>query len=61
MDNKQIRQRIYEYLMSTTLKDSSIIFSFQKPGYNNTQDIAGGQSQFYNLRYLLFLYIFVMQ
>lgn len=30
MENKQIHQRIYEYLMSATLKDCSIIFSFRK-------------------------------
>ncbi|RGB24285.1 inositol-pentakisphosphate 2-kinase [Rhizophagus diaphanus] len=30
MENKQIHQRIYEYLMSATLKDCSIIFSFRR-------------------------------
>ncbi|RIA89624.1 inositol-pentakisphosphate 2-kinase [Glomus cerebriforme] len=40
MDNKQILQRIYEYLMSATLKDCSIIFSFQKSNGTNTQDVT---------------------
>ncbi|CAI2177885.1 2308_t:CDS:2 [Funneliformis geosporum] len=52
MDDKQIRQRIYEYLISATLKDCSIIFAFQKSDYNgrgiNTQGVSGLQSQFYN-------------
>ncbi|CAG8668157.1 6826_t:CDS:2 [Funneliformis mosseae] len=53
MDDKQIRQRIYEYLISATLKDCSIIFAFQKSDYNglginNKQGVAELQSQFYN-------------
>ena len=58
MDNKQIRQRICEYLMSATLKDCSMIFAFRKSDCNNsgtnTQDIIGQQSQFYNFRYIFF-------
>ena|SRR5581483_6050276 len=62
-DNKQACQRIYEYLMSATLKDCSIIFSFQKSCYSNfrinERDITG-QSQFYHFRYLcLYLSFFV--
>ncbi|GES77726.1 inositol-pentakisphosphate 2-kinase-like [Rhizophagus clarus] len=37
MEYKQIRQRIYEHLMSATLKDCSIIFSFRK---SDMRDVA---------------------
>ena len=53
-DKNQACQRIYEYLMSATLKDCSIIFSFQKSCYSsfriNERDI-NEQSQIYQLRY----------
>ncbi|CAG8643220.1 152_t:CDS:2, partial [Racocetra persica] len=40
MDDAQMRQRIYEFLMSTTLKDCSIIFTFQKSHFNDETRVS---------------------
>ncbi|CAG8800981.1 17373_t:CDS:2, partial [Gigaspora margarita] len=44
MDGAQMRQRIYEFLMSTTLKDCSIIFTFQKSRFSDETKAADGTS-----------------
>lgn len=47
MDGAQMRQRIYEFLMSTTLKDCSIIFTFQKSRFSDETKVADGTSLFF--------------
>ncbi|CAG8661431.1 4423_t:CDS:2, partial [Scutellospora calospora] len=40
MNDIQMRQRIYEFLLSTTLKDCSIIFTFQKSCFNDETKVS---------------------
>ncbi|CAG8773703.1 25535_t:CDS:2 [Dentiscutata erythropus] len=47
MDGAQMRQRIYEFLMSTTLKDCSIIFTFQKSYFNDETKVVDGTGLFF--------------
>ncbi|CAB4383520.1 unnamed protein product [Rhizophagus irregularis] len=47
MENKQIHQRIYEYLMSATLKDCSIIFSFRKSDIRDFAEQKSHSSQIF--------------
>ncbi|RIB04632.1 inositol-pentakisphosphate 2-kinase [Gigaspora rosea] len=47
MDGAQMRQRIYEFLMSTTLKDCSIIFTFQKSRFSDETKVADDTSLFF--------------
>jgi hypothetical protein len=53
MDDKQIRQRFYEYLISATLKDCSIIFSVRKSG-----EIDIGQQSHFRYLPLFFMFFF---
>ncbi|CAG8768639.1 22270_t:CDS:2, partial [Cetraspora pellucida] len=47
MDDAQMRQRIYEFLMSTTLKDCSIIFTFQRSFFNYETKVPHDISQIF--------------